>query len=419
MAGKSETMLGGYRILDLTSEKGFYCGQLLGSLGADVIKIERPGGDPARNVGPFFHNMPDAEKNLFWFAFNTNKRGITLDIDTADGRDIFKRLVVTADAVVESFAPGYMEKLGLGYSGLDKLNPGVVMTSITPFGQTGPYKDFEASDLTCWAMSGLLFITGDPDKPPVRISHIPFAYLMGSMDGAWATVIALCCRERSGVGQYVDVSIRDSLSKTAWMVHEIWEVTGENYQRGSSYYNWPGSEVSMRVVWEAKDGYVSFMPVFSPARAPSMIQLVKLLDSEGMADDFLKGIDWAKLDFRFMTQAEADRIQGYFARFFQTKTRAELQEEGRRREIGIQPICTPKDILEHPQLKARDYWQKLEHPELGTTVSYPGRFCLPSETLCRQWRRAPLIGEHNREIYQAELGFSNEEMVILKQTGTI
>ena len=175
----------------------------------------------------------------------------------------------------------------------------------------------------------------------------------------------------------------------------------------------------MRVVWEAKDGYISFMPVFSPARAPGMIQLVKLLDSEGMADDFLKGIDWAKLDFRFMTQAEADRIQGYFARFFQTKTKAELQEEGRRREIGIQPICTPKDILEHPQLKARDYWQKLEHPELGTTVSYPGRFCLPSETLCRQWRRAPLIGEHNREIYQAELGFSDEEMVILKQTGTI
>lgn len=150
-----------------------------------------------------------------------------------------------------------------------------------------------------------------------------------------------------------------------------------------------------------------------------MVQLVKWMDEEGMADDFLKGIDWATLDFRFMSQAEAERIQGYFARFFQTKTKIELQEGGRRREIGLQPICTPKDILEHPQLEARDYWQKLQHTELGVTISYPSRFCLSSEAPCKQWRCAPLIGEHNREIYQGELGFSNEELVSLKQAGII
>ena len=416
---KTETMLGVYRVLDLTDEKGLYCGQLLGSFGADVIKIERLGGDPARNIGPFFHDIPDPERSLFWFAYNTNKRGITLNIETADGREVFKRLVKTADVVVESSPPGYMDKLGLGYSELEKINPGVVMTSITHFGQTGPYKDFQASDLACWAMGGLLYITGDPEKPPVRISHIPFAYLMGSMDGAWATAVALCWRERSGEGQHVDVSIQDSVSKTAWLIHELWEVTGENYQRGSSYYKWPNSEVSLRLVWPAKDGYITFMPVFSPARALRMSQLVKWLDDEGMADDFLRGIDWATLDFRFMSRVEGERIQDYFARFFQTKTKAELQEEGRRRDLGLQPICTPEDILEHPQLEARDYWQKLQHAELGATVSYPGRFCLLSETPCKLWCRAPLIGEHNREIYQEELGFSNEELVSLKQAGII
>jgi len=268
-------------------------------------------------------------------------------------------------------------------------------------------------------MGGLLYITGDPEKPPVRIRNIPFAYLMGSMDRARATAVALCWRERVGEGQHVDVSIQDSVSKTAWMIHELWEVTGENYQRGSSYYKWPNSEVSLRMVWLAKDGYITFMPIFVPARATQMSLLVKWLDDEGMADDFLKGIDWATLDFRFMSRVESERIQDYFAMFFQTKTKAELQEGGRRRDLGLQPICTPKDILEHPQLEVRDYWQKLQHAELGAAVSYPGRFCLPSETPCKLWCRAPLIGEHNREIYQEELGFSNEDLVSLKQAGII
>jgi len=415
--GKTETMLGAYRILDLTDEKGLYCGQLLGSLGADVIKIEKPGGDPARNISPFFHDVPDPERSLFWFALNTNKRGVTLNIETNDGREVFRRLVKTADVVVESFNPGYMDVLGLGYSELEKINPGVILTSITPFGQTGPYKDYQASDLACWAMGGLLAITGDPEKPPVRIGKIPFAYLMGSMDGAWATAIALCCKERDGEGQHVDVSIQESVVKTAWMMHELWEVTGENYQRGSSHYKWPNSEVTLRLVWPVKDGYITFMPAFVPARAPQMSLLVQWIDSDGMADDYLRGIDWTTIDFRFMSREDGERIQEYFARFFQTKTKAELLEGGRQREIGLQPICTPGDILEHPQLKARDYWQELEYDELSISISLPGRFCLPSGTTCKLWRRAPAIGEHNWEIYHEELGFSDEELVTLKQAG--
>jgi len=140
-------MLSPYRVLDLTDEKGLLCGKLLGDLGADVIKVERPGGDPARNIGPFYHDETDPEKSLFWFAFNTSKRGIALDIETADGQEVFKRLVQSADSVIESFPPGYMDRLGLGYPALEKVNPGVIMVSITPFGQTGPYKDYKTCDI--------------------------------------------------------------------------------------------------------------------------------------------------------------------------------------------------------------------------------------------------------------------------------
>ena len=135
---KIEGMLGPYRVLDLTDEKGLLCGKLLGDLGADGIKIERLGGDPARRLGPFYHDEADPEKSLFWFALNTSKRGITLDIETTDGQEIFKKLVKSADFVIESFSPGYMDKLGLGYSALEKVNPGVIVVSITPSGQTGP-----------------------------------------------------------------------------------------------------------------------------------------------------------------------------------------------------------------------------------------------------------------------------------------
>jgi benzylsuccinate CoA-transferase BbsE subunit len=131
-------MLSPYRVLDLAGEMGLFCGKMLGDLGADVIKIEPPGGDLARRMGPFYHHEPDPEKSLFWFAYNTSKRGITLNIETADGREIFKRLVKTADVIVETFRPGYLDKLGLGYRDLEKINPGVILISITPFGQTGP-----------------------------------------------------------------------------------------------------------------------------------------------------------------------------------------------------------------------------------------------------------------------------------------
>ena len=417
---KNETMLSPYRILDLTDEKGLYCGQLLGSLGADVIKIEKPGGDPVRNIGPFYHDVPDSEKSLFWFAFSSNKRGITLNIESADGKELFRKLVRTADAVIESFPPGYMGELGLGYSELEKINPRVVMTSITPFGQSGPNKDFKASDLICYAMGGLLCQTGEPEHPPVHTNHIPLAYLLGSMDGAWATVVALYWRGISGQGQQVDVSIQQSVVKTSYLPHEFWEATGVDSERASTFYRVANSDVRLKSIWPVKDGHIAFL-IFGGhwGATHDNPPMVKWMDEEGMADDYIKQMDWENLNWRRTSPEEVERIHGYFGRFFMTKTKVELHEGALKRRLLIQPVCTLTDILEHPQLKARDYWQEVVHPELGTTITYPGRCCLPSQSPCKIWRRAPLIGEHNKEIYQDELGLSEEKVVVLKQGGII
>ena len=204
-------MLSCYRVLDLTDEKGFLCGKSLGDFGADVIKIEKPGGDPGRSIGPFYHDSPEPEKSLYWFAFNANKRGITLDIETADGREIFKRLVRTADVVIESFKPGYLDGLGLGYQVLSSINPAVILTSISGFGQKGPYRDFNDRDLAVWALSGYMYITGEPDRPPLAPSY-PHAHLVGAMNGAVGTMVALCQRRLTGHGQQVDAPTRDYVS---------------------------------------------------------------------------------------------------------------------------------------------------------------------------------------------------------------
>ena len=208
-----EAPLSGYRALDLADERGCFCGKILGDFGVDVIKIERPGGDLARNIGPFYHNIPHPEKSLYWFAFNTSKRGITLDIETSTGGEIFLRLVKGAYFVIESYRPRHMQGLGLGYEVLSQINPRIIMTSITPFGQTGPYRDYQATDLILMALSGLMFTTGDPDRPPLRIS-VPQAYLHGGVNAAVGTLIAHYYRELTGEGQLVDVSIEQSPQKT-------------------------------------------------------------------------------------------------------------------------------------------------------------------------------------------------------------
>jgi len=408
-----EGMLSPYRVLDLTDEKGLSCGRLLGDLGADVIKIERPGGDPARKLGPFYDDKDDPEKSLFWFAYNANKRGITLDIEKPEGQDIFKRLVKDADFVIESFPPGYMDGLGLGYSALEKLNPGLIMVSITPFGQTGPYKDYKATDITLWAMSGRMYGMGDEDRPPVRMSHIDATYLQGGMEAAVGAMLALYHRQTTGEGQHVDQSIQAAFAQPG---NQGWDLRNIVGPRGAM----TRSRLQITRVWPCKDGKVSWAFRGGQQAADRFMKpFIKWMDSEGMADDFLKEFDWEEWDMATATQETVNRIEAPAAKFFLSHTKEELLEGAVKNRIIFYPTFNTADILKSPQLDARGFWEEVEHPELGTTITYPGAFAKLSETPISISRRAPLIGEHNQEIYEQEMGISSEELQKLEQNKVI
>lgn len=420
MAEKTESMLGPYRVLDLTDEKGLLCGKILGDMGADVIKIERPGGDPARTIGPFYHDEIDPEKSLFWFATNTSKRGITLNIEASDGREIFKRLVKSADFVIESFPPGYMAKLGLGYADLTKIKPGIIVVSITPFGQAGPYKDWKGPDLIAWAMSGEMSGWGDTDRPPVRISGHPQTSFNGAADGAIGALIALYQRQNTGEGQHIDISVQEAISlmdgdnrNPAWVNNQGVRKRGAPVSMGGG----PPAHKTTRI-WRCKDGYVSWSHGGMSPLGPS-VPLVKWMQLDGMSTEFLDSFNWARPDFQGVPQEEWDKIEGPTAMFFMTKTKTELLEGAVKHDVMLYPVSTTEDMLEDIQLAARKFWVSVEHPELGASITYPGAFGVCSETPPTISRRAPLIGEHNQEIYTGELGISRENLTILTEAGVI
>jgi benzylsuccinate CoA-transferase BbsE subunit len=408
-----EGMLAPYRVLDLTDEKGLMCGKIMGDLGADVIKIEKPGGDPARNIAPFYQDKIDPEKSLFWFAMNTSKRGITLDIETTDGQEIFKKLVKTADFVVESFAPGYLDKLGLGYSDLEKLNPGIILVSITPFGQEGPYKDFKGPDIVMWAMgAGPFMRTFDSaDREPFRVSHHPQSYMHAGTEAVVGALVALYHRQTTGEGQQVDVSIQDCMN---WHPTGDWDLNRRVGKRGFTLL-----PVQVRHIWPCKDGYVMWRYTGGPQAVRHSIPLVKWIAEEGMADDWLKNFDWANFSHFTTTQEIIDRMEEQTINFFMKHTKAEIMEGAIKYRIMLYPISSVVDLRNSPQLAARDFWQEVEHPELGTKITYPGKWANNSKTPPKISRRAPLIGEHNQEIYEKELGISNEQVLELKKAKVI
>jgi crotonobetainyl-CoA:carnitine CoA-transferase CaiB-like acyl-CoA transferase len=408
-----------YRVLDLTDEKGFMCGKILGDLGADVVKVEPPGGDKARNIGPFYHDIPDPEKSLYWFALNSNKRGITLDIRSPDGSEIFKKLVKTAAFVVESFTPGYMSSLGLSYEGLSKINPRLIMTSITPFGQKGPKAKYKASELTCWASGGAMYIMGDRDRPPNLVSY-PQAYALAGAEGAAASMIAHYYRQLSGEGQHVDVSIQQCVVWTLLNTKDLWSCAKYVYMR-TGYTIVTGKGVILQQGLPCKDGYVGvYIMGGAPSYSRSMYRLVEWMDEERMAPEWLKKIRWEyDYDASRLSQELVDRVEPAIADFLMTKTKTELYEQALSRELLLVPINDPREVSGSPELQERAFWETIEHPELGECLTYCGPFAKLSETPMAIRRRAPLIGEHNEEIYQRELGLSAAQSIVLKEAGVI
>ena len=420
---KPEAILSSYRVLDLAEDGCMLCGKVLGDLGADVIKIEPPGGSPTRNIGPFYHDTPDPEKSLTWFFLGLNKRGITLKLETDDGRELFKKLVQTADFVVESFEPGYMKSLGLGYAELEKIKPDIIMTSITPFGQTGPYIHYKVTDIVGVALSGMMWLYGEADRAPVRIPAPQF-YLQGGLQGATGTMVAHYHRELTGEGQYVDQSCQQAIILTLMNAAEYWDLTGFNI-RGHG----PGTRIprptppgplSGRSIYRCKDGYV--MTGLGGGAQAGTVASTKALVAWANEDGYmleLKDFDWSGQDRQTLTQEDLDHRVHFLEEFLITKTKAECLQRAVEHAILLIPANDAKDVWESPQMQYRGFFKQVEHSELGETIAYPGFPVIVGETRPGVRRRAPLIGEHNEEIYEKELGFSREQLVLLKNRGVI
>jgi crotonobetainyl-CoA:carnitine CoA-transferase CaiB-like acyl-CoA transferase len=407
-------MLNNYRVLDLTDEKGSLCGKILGDLGADVIKIEKPAGDASRRIGPFFHNTPDPEKSLNWFALNANKRGITLNLRDSEGKEIFRKLADTADVIIESFAPGHMDTLGIGYAALSARNPRLIMTSITPFGQTGPYKNHKASDITLLAMSGLMSINGDSDRPPLRMC-LDQSYYLASTQAAAGTLLAIQCRYASGKGQCVDVSIYEVAVRANYREPFRWEWEkattprmGNRFARGGKAYT---------QLWPCKDGYVTWLIMMEntkPVRG-----WVEWMKEEGVAGRWAE-INWDEItNFIKWSAEDIQAIQDTIAAFILTRTTKELAANSMKRGLLLSPVNPVDFVAEDEQLIVRNFWKKVEHPELKTAFNYPRFTYMSSEGHNEVRFRAPLIGEHNDEVYGKELAFSKENISSLKKRGIL
>ena len=409
-----ERLIEPYKVLDLTDEKGFVCGWLLANLGADVIKVERPGGDVSRNIGPFYQDIPHPEKNLNWWAYNSSKRGITLDIEKPQGKEIFKKLVCRSDFVMESFPPGYIDRLKLGYQSLSEINRGLIMVSITPFGQTGPYKDYKGSDIVAVAMGGMMYMTGEPEQPPVQLG-MEQSYFQGGLQGAVGAMIAHHYRQLTGEGQHVDVSLQECIQRTIYGYQAYWEFEKtDNRRHGNRAHR---GAVYVHEVWPCKDGHVVWRFFGGVWGAREWRNLVTWMDSEGMAGTLLEG-EWEEVDLFKLTQEEIDAREKVIGEFLLKHTKKELQAGAAKYDVRMNTVASMKDLLENGHVRERQYWMEVEHPELETKIIYPGNIHLSELTTSEIRRRAPLIGEHNLEIYR-ELGLSEREIATLGEEGII
>jgi benzylsuccinate CoA-transferase BbsE subunit len=411
--------LAGIRVLDLTAEPGFLTGMLLGELGADVVKVEPPGGDPVRRRPPFWGGSPDPERATGWLAYNTSKRGITLDLDRPAGCALFLRLCERADVVLDTATPGAMAARGLGWDVLHARNPRLVLCSLTPFGQTGPTANRRGSDLTVLAMSGNLHCTGDPDRAPLRCTF-PVSHYHGAIEAAVGVVFALLARDQSGDGQHVDVSRHEAMIMPNMATGSMAAMTGNRGKRAGAFFRQTKSV--QREIWPCKDGHVSFALRGGPARLPGLVAMVKYMDEHGMASPRLTAMDWKAYNHNLLSQAEVDELSAEFGAFFLTKTMTELFDAACTRGLMLAPACTPREILASEQLGAREFFVDLPDPSRGT-LRVPGPFARttsvdPAATAVAVRRPAPRLGEHTAEVL-GEIGVGTTEIERLHREGVL
>jgi len=420
--------LEGVRILDASGPIGHYAGRLLADLGADVIKVEPPGGDPARQWAPHLPEVEAPEAGLQFLLLNANKRGVTLDIEQPRGRELYLELVKTADVVMDSLSAADAARLKLTTDDLTAVKPDIIHTSVTGWGLSGPRANWAYSDIVGCAMSGVMTLAGVSEGPPEQLPDIQ-GYHCASIDAAAGTMGALVYHQSTGVGQRVEVSMQEALSiaqETAMMQADI---LGTNRERGVPMrgFTIPGTGL-----YETADGHVYMMA--SGIAGAGFVGLVSFMEETGDAEDLTEepyhSFIREKMNTNFIMSLMADPEQAGAAmeilehldevvRAFCAKhPKLYLYEEGQQRRILAGMVNTPSDILESPQLEARDWFVNLDDPGRGVTLRYPGPQWQLQGTPAVLRRPAPLLGEHNNEIF-SELGLDASELAELTAGGVL
>ena len=407
-------MLSPYRVIDLADDRGIFCGRVLADLGAEVIKVEPVAGDPARLIGPFYHDEPGVENSLFWQLYAANKKSAALDIASDTVREALRRLIASAEFLVESFRPGYLDSLGLGYDNVRALNPALVYVSITPFGRDGPYRDFAATDLTGSALSGFAYLTGDPDRPPLRVS-VPQFWTLGGAAGAAGAMTAHAHRINTGRGQHVDVSCQQALTRTLSHAPQFWDMN-EIILKRSGPFRPIGDGRNLRVNFECADGYVNYIQPGGATGGRAMAALCAWMDEHSEGHPLLSGTDFGAYGFGQLPDDVLDAMSETLEAFFRSRTKRHLSEEAIKRRVLLFPVNDPADVCSYPQLAARGFFRETEAPDNGTMTTL-GPWVKSSERPL-PLRRAPRLGEHTGEVL-ASVGFSTDEIAELRESGAV
>ena len=373
------------KVLDISQGiAGPLCARLLGDFGADVVKVEPPGGEAGRRMPPFFEDDPDPEKSLFFLLCNLNKRGVVLDLEEPEGAALFRALARSADVIVESFQPGYLASLGLDHASLEAENPGLIMTSITPFGQTGPYSHYKGCEIVTYATSGIMAISGTSDREPLKHGGFPGHY-ESAMNGMLATNIALLARDMTGIGQHVDVSMQEVVTSSLVINQPNYSFAGGVQGRRKPEGG------SLGHVTPCADGYF----VAQEGGSGTWNDIANFFGREELKDERFSNPAQRMLHGHELDEIIKDAVKDRtMAEMFRTAS------EQFRMLFGI--VQTPEDLANCPQLAARDYYQEVDHPVIG-------KICVPFRLFnlstggatCR--RPAPLLGQHTAEVL-AELG---------------
>lgn len=411
---RGDPALGDLKVLDLSGGvAGPYATKLLADFGSRVIKVEPPSGDPARRMGPFIHDQPHPERCLLFLYLNTNKRSVTLNLDTLPARRIIMRLVAWADVVVECFRPGTMQSMGLSYEELSTRNDSVVLVSITPFGQNGPYSQYKGGELVEYALGGFMYTFGEYDREPIKHGGFQAQYKAGT-NAATAALVALHHQRATGRGQHVDVASIECQAATLRDTTSLYTYMGAIRRR--SPRERPDSEGpqtfggAARIV-PCKDGY------FVGGQGGVPRSGLRLVDWDAFVD--FVGVEALR---RFADETERlthhEEMMAILNREFLKRDKYELVQAAQQHHFMYGPVQDPADVVHSPQLAARDFFKTVSRPDIGP-ITYPGEPFAMSETPWAIRQPAPTLGEHNSDVYCGMLGYSPDELVQLRQLNII